>query len=104
MAVLCKQSIDALCHAALRARATGAFVANCADAAALDDIVARLAGQMVVVTVHGTDVAVAACDGSKLDSEGGSSGSQHRDADSAHARPAEVDLSEARCVPATCAG
>lgn len=56
VAVLCRQQIDVLSHAALRARATGAFVACCSDGAALDAIAADCGGRWVQLRMHGDEV------------------------------------------------
>jgi hypothetical protein len=47
VAVLCGQSIDVLCHAALRARSAGALVATCSDAEQLKGIAEEFDGHVV---------------------------------------------------------
>lgn len=54
--LLCMQNIDVLCHAALRARATGAFLACCLDKDILSDLNSSLCGQQVCLTMDGQDV------------------------------------------------
>lgn len=63
VALLCRQQIDVLSHAALRARATGAFVACCSDSAALDAIAAGFDGQRVRLCMNGDQVECAADSG-----------------------------------------
>ena len=65
VAVLCKQSLDVLCHAALRARATGAFVASCSDTAVTDKLAAEHDGAWVSMAWDGAQVV---CKEAKADS------------------------------------
>ena len=60
VALLCMQNIDVLCHAALRARATGAFLACCLDKDILSSLSGSLSGQQVSVTMDGQDVVLGA--------------------------------------------
>lgn len=61
--MLCRQQIDVLSHAALRARATGAFVACCSDAEPLDAIARDFNGQQVQLRMDGDTVSCSAHDG-----------------------------------------
>jgi hypothetical protein len=62
VALLCMQNIDVLCHAALRARATGAFLACCLDRSVLDDVVTSFNRQQVAVSMKDQDVLITAAE------------------------------------------
>lgn len=66
VALLCMQNIDVLCHAALRARATGAFLACCLDSDMLTDLSSRLSGQQVSLSMDGQDVVMSASDSAEM--------------------------------------
>lgn len=66
VALLCMQNIDVLCHAALRARATGAFLACCLDKDILFDLNDSFSGQQVSLTMNGQDVVMHAADDAQI--------------------------------------
>ena len=101
VAVLCAQSIDVLCHAALRARATGALVATCSDASQLAGLVQRFAGQQVQLrqdAQRGAHIVCESWDG-QARSDAGHAGDQRSEPQhNAHIQPQGVDLQDSRCV------
>lgn len=53
VAVVARQGMDVLCHAAVRARATGALVVCCTDAALVDAFAADCCGEYARLTLNG---------------------------------------------------
>jgi hypothetical protein len=95
VALLCMQSIDVLCHAALRARSTGAFVASCSDSIQLATMLDEYEGKWVTLRMDGMTVVC----GEGAPEVRGSSRRERSRAEDAVAGPAEVDLTEPRCAP-----
>jgi hypothetical protein len=98
VAVLCRQSIDVLCHAALRARSTGALVATCSDAEQLRAMAEDFDGQRVQLRLDASHGARILCTVHSGELAPENQQPQEATSSESQLRPAEVDLSSQRCA------